>query len=667
MTGTEFEHIERSTPDLTEENIGKIAALFPDVITEVESPDGEVVHAIDFDALKAKLGDVAEGVRERYQFTWPGKRAAKAEARLPITKTMRPAPERSKDWDTTQNLYIEGDNLDALKILRETYAGKVKLIYIDPPYNTGHDFIYKDDFHKTVVEDREDNGDFDEEGGRLVANPETNGRFHSDWCSMIYPRLLLARDLLTNDGVIFISIDDNEENNLQNICNEIFGVSNYITKLYVQVNPRGRNLDQYVAKTCEPVLCYAKNGNAQRIINKVKKDERMMSEYNRVDENGVYRAIGLRNRNQSFNPVTRPTLFFPLYVSDDGRVSANRSGEFVHEVLPETSVGVKTCWTWSRLKIEEEGGCLFAKKTRNGEWRVYRKDYANKNGESAKTLVKTLWDQKDVNNDFGKKSIKELFGLNIMDFPKSPYLIKRIIEIGTDEESVVLDFFGGSSTTAQSVFMQNMEDGGKRKFILVQLPERASIASSAYAAGYRDICELGEERIRRAGEKIKHEIESENIQGSLDGETKTVPDIGFRVLRIDSSSYEDVRKTPDAYTQGNLEFDVDITKGDRTPLDLLFECLPTFQIPYSASIEQLDGEAFDGYTVYSVNHGQLVACFDEKIPERVMRGMAQLDPKPSYAVVGERSLPDSSARTNFAEIFRQSADALQGQTQIRIL
>lgn len=254
-----------------------------------------------------------------------------------------------------------------------------------------------------------------------------------------------------------------------------------------------------------------------------------------------------------------------------------------------------------------------------------------------------------------------------MDFPKSPYLIKRIIEIGTDEESVVLDFFGGSSTTAQSVFMQNMEDGGKRKFILVQLPERASIASSAYAAGYRDICELGEERIRRAGEKIKHEIESENIQGSLDGETKTVPDIGFRVLRIDSSSYEDVRKTPDAYTQGNLEFDVDITKDDRTPLDLLFECLPTFQIPYSASIEQLDGEAFDGYTVYSVNHGQLVACFDEKIPERVMRGMAQLDPKPSYAVVGERSLPDSSARTNFAEIFRQSADALQGQTQIRIL
>ena len=231
MTGTEFDHIERSTPDLTEENIGKIAALFPDVITEVESPEGNVSKAIDFDALKAKLGDVAEGTRERYQFTWPGKRAAKAEARMPITKTMRPVPERSKDWDTTQNLYIEGDNLDALKILRETYAGKVKLIYIDPPYNTGHDFIYKDNFHKTVAEDREDNGDFDEEGGRLVANPETNGRFHSDWCSMIYPRLSLARDLLTHDGVIFISIDDSEQANLRKICDEIFGIQNFVAQL----------------------------------------------------------------------------------------------------------------------------------------------------------------------------------------------------------------------------------------------------------------------------------------------------------------------------------------------------------------------------------------------------------------------------------------------------
>lgn len=653
MTGTEFDHIERSTPDLTEENIGKIAALFPDVVTEVESPDGEVVQAIDFDALKAKLGDVAEGPRERYRFTWPGKRAAKAEARMPITKTMRPVPERSKDWDSTQNLYIEGDNLDALKILRETYAGKVKLIYIDPPYNTGHDFIYKDDFHKTVAEDREDNGDFDEEGGRLVANPETNGRFHSDWCSMIYPRLSLARDLLTHDGVIFISIDDSEQANLRKICDEIFGIQNFIAQLVWERAYAPKNDAKYISNSHDYVLMYANNVN-DYIIGRLPRTEEANNRYSNPDDDprGPWKTSDLSVKTYSAAndyPITTPS----------GRVVEPPAGR---------------CWSLSKKAFSErlhDNRIWFGK---NGDAVPSLKRFLSElkhDGMAPQSIIhySDFLPYKEVgHSQDGSRQLSELMGGGYFDGPKPIGLINRLLQIGNvRDEDIVLDFFSGSSSTAHAVVQRNAENDSHLRFILVQLPEQTNTGSTAYAVGYRDICELGEERIRRAGEKIKHEIESENIQGSLDGKMKAIPDIGFRVLRIDSSCYEDTRKTPDAYTQGNLEFDVDTTKDDCTPLDLLFECLPMFQIPYSASIEQLDGEAFDGYTVYSVNHGQLVACFDEKIPERVMRGMAQLDPKPSYAVVGERSLPDSSARTNFAEIFRQSADALQGQTQIRIL
>lgn len=321
-----MEKISRETPDLMQENIAKIAALFPDVVTEATDADGNTRLVIDFDALRDDLsGEVVDGPRERYQFTWPGKREAKLEARRPIKKTMRPCPEKSKDWDTTENLYIEGDNLEALKIMRETYAGKVKLIYIDPPYNTGHDFVYDDDFSKTRAEYDAESGEYDEEGGRLVANPESNGRFHSDWCSMMYPRLMLARDLLSDDGAIFISIDDNEEQNLLKIGNELFGSGNYVGKLYVQVNPRGRNLDRYIAKTIEPVLIWVKNYTCGNSLNLIPKDSRMLSEYDRKDDKGSYRAIGLRNRNQSFNPQTRPNLYFPLWISPaDGSVTLEK-------------------------------------------------------------------------------------------------------------------------------------------------------------------------------------------------------------------------------------------------------------------------------------------------------------------------------------------------------
>ena len=423
---SDIEKIHGITPDLTKENVDRLLALFPDVATEITDPKtGRTERAVDFDALKERLGDVAEGNRERYQFTWPGKREAKRLAREPIAKTLRPVKERSKDWDTTRNLYIEGDNLDALKLLRENYAGKVKLIYIDPPYNTGHDFIYKDNFGKTIAADKSESGDYNDEGGQLVANPESNGRFHSDWCSMIYPRLMLARDLLTRDGAIFISIDDNEESDLQNLCNEIFGERNFVAKLYVKVNPRGRNLDMFVARTCEPVLCYAKNYAQPTTILPVEKDERMMSEYSLSDSYGAFRPIGLRNRNQNFNPVTRPTLYYPLYVNDKGNVSLTPDKEYRFEVfqmrrMEQRHVGLGLSKRFSRR------GSFYTQKrleVENGEYFV--RTMQIKDGKGATTLVKSLWDANDVNNDQGKASIKDLFGSNIMDFPKSPYLLKR--------------------------------------------------------------------------------------------------------------------------------------------------------------------------------------------------------------------------------------------------
>ncbi|MEF2737609.1 MAG: site-specific DNA-methyltransferase [Bifidobacterium choerinum] len=654
MTDSEFERIATSTPDITEENINKIADLFPDVVTEVEEADGdEIQRVIDFDALKAKLGDVAEGARERYQFTWPGKRAAKAEACIPADKTMRPVPGRSKDWGSTRNLYIEGDNLDALKILRETYAGKVKLIYIDPPYNTGHDFIYKDDFHKTVAEDRLENGDFDDEGGRLVTNLETNGRFHSDWCSMIYPRLLLARDLLTNDGVIFISIDDSEQANLRKICDEIFGIQNFVAQLIWERAYAPKNDAKYISNSHDYVLMYAKNINEFE-IGRLPRTDKANSAYKNLDNDprGLWRPDNLSVKTYSAAndyPITTPS----------GRVVEPPAGR---------------CWSLSKKAFLErlhDNRIWYGK---NGDAVPSLKRFLSElkhDGMAPQSIVRysDFLPYKEVgHSQDGSRQLSELLGGGYFDGPKPIGLIDRLLQIGNvGENDIVLDFFSGSASTAHAVMKRNQDNGSHLRFILVQIPERTDEESTAYAAGYRDICELAEERMRRAGEKIKHEIEEENMQGSLEGETKDIPDIGFRVLRIDSPGYKDVRKTPESYTQGDLELDVDLMKDDRTPLDLLFECLPTFQIPYSGSIETLGGDAFDGYTVYDVNHGQLVACFDANIPERVMRGMAELDPKPSYAVVGEQSLPDSAFRTNFAELFRQSEDALQGHTQIRIL
>ena len=664
------------TPDLTAENVEKIAALFPSCVTEMldeehSTPEKKVYkHAINFEQLKQMLSpDVVDG-EECYEFTWVGKKAAMVEANKPIRKTLRPCKEESKDWDTTENLYIEGDNLEVLKLLQESYLGKVKMIYIDPPYNTGNDFIYADDFMRSQEEENEQMGMYDEDENRLFKNTDTNGRFHSDWCSMIYSRLMLARNLLTEDGVIFISIDDNEAFNLKEICDEVFGNGNFVAQLAVQLNPRGRNLDRYVAKTHESVLIYVRDYLNTASILGIEKEGKMVDEYNKTDERGAYRLIGLRNRNQAFNPVTRPNLYYPLYVNPCTRaVSTVKTDSFTDEVFPDTPDGIKTCWTWMKKKVESENNLITAERT-GSEWRIYRKDYLiSEDGTTATTLVKSLWTENTINNDYGKKAIKELFGANVMSFPKPPELIKRMASIGSHQDSIVLDFFSGSATTAHAVMQLNAEDGGHRKFIMVQLPEKCDGASEAYKAGYKNICEIGKERIRRAGEKINAEFGMKNAELKENDNSEfriqhSELDIGFRVLKLDDSNMKDVYYAPEDYDQGMLaELESNI-KDDRSDLDLLFGCLIEWGLPLSLPYKS---EKIDGCTVHTYNDGDLIACFDANIPESVVKEIAKR--KPLRAVFRDSGFASSPEKINVLEIFKayMSEDSNDIKDRVKVI
>lgn len=636
-----MEKLEMHTADLAKENYEKLAALFPNAVTETVDEEGHVVRAIDKDVLMQEINtQVVDDGQERYQFTWPDKRKTIMLANQPIAKTLRLDRKKSVSRDGTQggdidseNIYIEGDNLDALKILRETYLGKVKMIYIDPPYNTGNDFIYEDDFSQKAEDYADNSGQTDEEGNRLVQNSESNGRFHTDWLNMIYPRLKIAKDLLTFDGVIFISIDDNEAVNLKKICDEIFGESNFVAQLAVQLNPRGRNLDIFVARTFEYVLIYAKNYMESSTISGIEKEGRMIEEYNKEDSKGKYRQIGLRNRNQSFNPQTRPNLYYPLYVDPRSKkVSTVRENNYVDEVWPDAPDGTKTCWTWMSKKVDEENDLVEAEKSGN-EWRIYRKDYLVKDGKVATTLVKSLWVDKAINNDYGKKSIKDLFGNNVMSFPKAPDLIKRMEKIGTESDSIVMDFFSGSATTAHSLLELNSEDNKHRKFIMVQLPEVLEEKSLGYKAGYQTICDIGEERIRRAGKKIKEE-------------TGADIDYGFRCFRVDSSNMKDVYYKPADIKQAEMDLFADNIKEDRTPEDLLIQVMLDLGVLLSSKIEE---KKIAGKKVFSVENGYLIACFDEKVTEEVVTAIAQQHP--FYAVFRDSSFSSDSVVANFEQIF----------------
>ncbi len=541
-------HMKFESPDMTAQNIDRIAALFPNCITEMldeehSTPEKKVYkRAVNFDLLKQMLSpDVVDG-DEAYEFTWVGKKAAIVEANKPIRKTLRPCVAESKDWDTTENLYIEGDNLEVLKLLQESYLGKVKMIYIDPPYNTGNDFIYADDFMRSQEEENEQMGMYDEDENRLFKNTDTNGRFHSDWCSMIYSRLLLARNLLTEDGAIAISIDDNEIDNLGEICDEVFGSQNFVSKIIVQNNPRGRQSDSFVATVHEYLLCYAKD-STKCLVNGMPLTEDQKAEYCYSDGNGAYRLLGLRQRGVASLREDRPDMFFPIYVDPTTQEVSLDFHDGWLTVVPKKSDGRDGRWMWGKQKCIADKSRLVARMIeRRSEYDIFVKDYLVRENGQRTRKYKTIWDDKCINNQVGTQEVKKLLDGEYMSFPKSCAYIQMICQMLSSSSGIVLDFFSGSATTAHAVMQLNAEDGGHRKFIMVQLPEPCDEASEAYKAGYKNICEIGKERIRRAGDKIK----SESPMTTQD------LDIGFRVLKLDDSNMKDVYYAPDDYDQGML-------------------------------------------------------------------------------------------------------------------
>jgi adenine-specific DNA-methyltransferase len=634
-----MDKLDLQTPNFTNENIQKLSELFPNCVTE--DGDGKTIN---FDLLKQELSNhIVEGNKERYELSWPGKAESLVTANIPINKTLRPNREESKDFDNTENLYIEGDNLEALKLLQETYLGKVKMIYIDPPYNTGNDFVYRDSFTKDKAEFDEESRNVDDEGRRLVSNPRSNGRYHSDWLSMMYPRLKLARNLMRDDGVIFISIDDNEISNLKSLCDEVFGGGNFIAQFVVQTNPRGRSLDRYVAKTFEYIICYAKDFGSDCLFS-IPKDEKALKEYKNEDQNGKYRPLELRNRNPVFNRGNRPNLYYPIYINPEiGSVSLEKSDQFNVECLPLNSKNEDGCWTWGKDKVTNENALLFGKRVSTGNWRVYRKDYIPKDG--ATTKEKSLWLDSNLNNENGKEEIGRLFNTSgnktPFDFPKSVDLIKKCIKIAIRKEGLVLDFFSGSATNAQAVMQLNADDGGNRKFIMVQIPEATNEESEAYKAGYKTIAEIGKERIRRAGEKIKKDnAEKENIDNL---------DIGFRVLKVDSSNMKDVYFTPDQTNQSNILDLASNIKEDRNSEDLLFMVLLSWGIDLSSKIEKKE---IEGKEVYFVDDNYLAACFDENIDEQFVKTL--IDDQPLKVVLRDSSFASSSVKINVEQIFVQA-------------
>lgn len=650
-----MEKINPETPDLTQENIDKIAELFPDVVTETLGEDGNVVRAIDFDALKGDLfGEVVEGKKERYQFTWPGKAAAKLEARTPCDKTMRPCPEESVNWDTTQNLYIEGDNLEALKIMRETYAGMVKLIYIDPPYNTGHDFIYDDDFSQSRDNYEEASDEFDEEGGRLVANPESNGRFHSDWCSMMYPRLMIARDMLSSDGIIIINIGEDEVDNTSKMCNEVFNSSNRIT-IFVRAMKTGGAKGRFYTPSVDYLLVYAKDITAAKAFRANFTQEQIDIFYKYTEGEGsrtgeLYGIERLYKASLDARPNQRYYIKCPdgSFVIPPGEAMPSRLEEGL-TVLP--GVGDKVWkWIYPRFKKELEQNRIVFKETgtsslvdSNGKpsrWNIYNKMYLKEQEKKGGVVPSNLMLRFE-----NRQSAKELKELDIpFDYAKPVGLIDYVCSmVGVSKGDVVLDFFSGSASTAHAVMLNASE----AHYIMIQLPEKCDEGSDAKKKGFFTICDIGKERIRRAGTRIARDIEQSNRQLRIGEDLKPVPDIGFRVLKVDSSNYQNTYDVPAAVAQDSLDVFIDNLKTDRTSEDLLFQVMPKFRIPYSATIDKIN---LDGKEVFDVNNGQLLVCFDANVGVDTIEEIAKR--KPVYAVLRDASLVDDSTAANFEELFK---------------
>ena len=623
MTKMKFE-----SPDLTAQNIDRIAALFPNCITEMldeerSTPEKKVYkRAINFELLKQMLSpDVVDG-DEAYEFTWVGKKAAIVEANKPIRKTLRPCVAESKDWDTTENLYIEGDNLEVLKLVQESYLGKVKMIYIDPPYNTGNDFIYADDFKMESEEWKVESGEWSEEGDRLFKNTDTNGRFHSDWCSMIYSRLMLARNLLTDDGVIFISIDDNEQENLEKICDEVFGRTNMVGMILWKKKTNGNNMG-FLPPVHDYILCYAKSIE-------------MISEMGYPVTNEFISKTFSNPDDDARGPWTTSDL------------SANHKGPYFAICNPKTGEihypPQGRYWVFNEQEVKKriaDGRIIFGK---SGTGRPIQKIFLSSR-KLSKIRADSWWADNGMNED-ATKELSELFGVTkLFTHPKPSKLLYHLCKICTDNNDCILDFFSGSATTAHAVMQLNAEDGGHRKFIMVQLPEKCDEKSEAYKAGYKNICEIGKERIRRAGEKILKE-QLANNNSTLNSPNSKL-DIGFRVLKLDSTNMKDVYYAPGYYDQDFLHQLESNIKDDRTDLDLLFGCLIDWGLPLSLPYKS---EQIDGCTVHTYNDGDLIACFDANVPESVVKEIAQR--KPLRAVFRDSGFESSPEKINVFEIFK---------------
>lgn len=665
-----MEKMKMQTVNKADENFKKLAEMFPNAVTEAIDENGEVIRAIDKDVLMQEIScEVVDGNEERYQFTWPDKKKSVLLANAPINKTLRPVRDDettptgadsegkpycssgSVDFDNTENLYIEGDNLEVLKLLQETYLGKIKMIYIDPPYNTGNDFVYEDDFAQSTEEYLENSGQYDDEGNRLVKNLDSNGRFHTDWLNMIYPRLKLAKDLLSNDGVIFISIGQDEIENTLKICNDVFGKSNQLGIISRQMKSGGGTQGKYFAHNIDYVVIYAKQYDVARYFRGEMSEELVTKVYNQVEKNGSrkgehYRTMGLYQSSLGVRPSLRYYIKCPdgQFVIPPGTTFPDElvEGETVH---PVSTDGV---WRWSYELFSSElaKGNIEFKRTENGvlvdekgapaHWNIYTKIWL-KDRQAEGTIPNDLLTKFE-----NRHSAKEISALNIpFDFAKPVGMIKYLIFIMQQEEDIiVLDFFSGSATTAHAVMQLNAEDGGHRKFIMVQLPEETDEKSEAYKAGYKNICEIGKERIRRAGTKIKEEarLDAQNL------------DTGFRVLKCDSSNMKDVYYNPAEYEQSLFSRLEDNIKEDRTPEDLLFQVMLDLGILLSSKIQvRSEKVGMRSYSYFDVEDGYLIACFDKDIDEEVITAIAKQ--KPYYFVMRDSSMANDSVATNFEQIF----------------
>lgn len=639
-----MEKMKMQTTNKVDENIKRIGELFPNCLTERLNDEGKPEMAIDFDQLRQELSkDIVEGSEERYQFTWPDKRNAIRLANAPTTDTLRPCREESVDFDNTQNLYIEGDNLQVLKLLRENYLGKVKMIYIDPPYNTGNDFVYNDDFSQSAGEYMHNSGQTDEEGNRLVTNTESNGRFHTDWLNMIYPRLKVAKDLLSEDGVIFISIDDNEVDNTRKICDEIFGQKNRLDRgELIWVNRGSSKGFNKIVKNHEYILAYGKRAEYVKSCFGVNRSDELEELehycYNKPSPKNPFNDI-LFKKGCRIEGVEN--IEFTDHVGDDVQLQIV-SGRmlFVNGVLQEDVV-LRGTWPYKNQIEQYFKNLGTGKKTIDVKGQEWLEIFFNRKGlpryrkERNTQVISSVIDESSIPN-YGSDDIAKLFGKKeIFSFPKPHQLLVHLLSYFANKDALVLDFFSGSSTMAHAIFNMNANYGGNRKFIMVQLPEATDEKSEAYKAGYKNICEIGKERIRRAGKKIKEEH----------ADAKDL-DTGFRVLKLDSSNMNDVFYTPEAFTERDL-FEDNI-KGDRTEEDLLFQTMIELGIELSAKIEK---KSIAGKTVWSVSDGYLIACFDKDVNETTIKEIAKM--KPFYFVMRDSSLATDNVADNFEQIWSE--------------